>query len=102
MKMEKFGKLVKDILLAGAFFGLAMLLNMGSDMTTQNQIAIALFASGIPFGWRWASNIMTAVSVQGVLIKLGFSLLLGWLALMIALVGDVIAFLAAPRSASAA
>lgn len=87
--MEKFNKLIKDVLQAAISVGVVMLLLVGTNMDANTTAMLAFFAAGIPFGWRWASHILTAVSIQGVLIKLAFSVCLGWLALGLALAGDV-------------
>lgn len=54
-------------------------------------IGVSLILGGIPSGWRWASNIITAVSVTGIGIKAMISLFLGWIALPVRIVKDIIA-----------
>lgn len=54
-------------------------------------IVIGIAFGGIPSGWRWASNIITAVSITGIGIKAMISLFLGWIALPVRIVKDIIA-----------
>ena len=103
MKKSAIFTLVKHILMAVAFaaFGYFAFNSSGVDAATSLGLGIGLFA-GIPFGWSWASKIITAVSLQGVGIKLLFSVALGWLAIFVVLIGDIIRCFTAPREAAAA
>lgn len=49
------------------------------------------FLSGIPFGWRWLSKIFISLSLAMVFIKAILSLVLGFIALPITIVKDIIA-----------
>lgn len=93
MKNEGISNLIKDVLLAVIAWGIcACLLNAlwtGTVYANDAMMGAVLFA-GIPFGWRWSSKIITAVSLKGVLIKLMISLLLGWFAIFVVLIFDII------------
>ncbi len=83
--------LIKDIIIIVLLGGLAFLMlsqdeAFGTGLITFLSLAVA----GIPFGWRWASKIISAVSFKGVLIKLGFSALLGCIAIFVVVIGDII------------
>ena len=95
MKRNAVGTLIKDIVLALVTWGIcAFLLKElfvgGGSLTEEGAKTMAMLFAGIPFGWRWASKIITAVSMKGVAIKLGISIFLGWIAFFVVLIGDVI------------
>ena len=91
MKKNAFATLIKDVLMAGIAWVVGlMILTSGFDMTGPEAQYLALYFTCIPFGWRWASNIITAVSLKGIGIKLLISLFLGMVAIVIVLGGDVI------------
>lgn len=89
MRNEKIAKLIKDLLLAAAFFGIGMLLLMDASLTGASLVVAALWVASLPFGWRWASKIFVAIGFISVLVKAVLSLFLGIPAIVIALVGDV-------------
>ncbi len=88
MRNEKIAKLIKDLLLGAAFFGIGMLL-LCTTLTGANLVVAALWVATLPFGWRWASKIFVAIGFISVLVKTVLSLFLGIPAIVIALVGDV-------------
>jgi len=91
MKNNAFATLIKDILMAVIAFGIGyMLLKSGFGIEAPGCLVLASFVACIPFGWRWASNIITAVSLYGIGLKLMISVLLGMFAIFIVLGGDVI------------
>ena len=87
--------LIKDIILALIAWGLSAMVfkSLMPDMDTYGITIPSAYCAGIPFGWRWASKIITAVSLYGVAIKLAISLILGMFAIVIVLGGDVIRFI---------
>ena len=86
--------LVKDLLIAAPLFLFSiMLFSTENSLEPAVQGMLTFASSGIPFGWRWASKIITAVSLYGVGIKLLISLVLGMFAIVIVLGGDVIRFI---------
>ena len=95
MKKAAISKLVKDVILAVAAILLAVVVYKSGDSSIL--IAIALFIPGIPFGWRWASKFITALTFHGIGIKLGISMVLGWVAMPVVLISDLIRCIAAPK-----
>lgn len=96
MKKNATATLIKDILFALIAWGLSAMVfkSLMPDMDTYGITILSAYCAGIPFGWRWASKIITAVSLYGVAIKLAISLILGMFAIVIVLGGDVIRFIA--------
>lgn len=94
MKAEAKMTLIKDIALAviawiiAAFAFSAMMPNQGFLIC----LVPGFWCAGVPFGWRWLSNIITAIGIIGVLIKFFGALILGWLALPVTIVKDIIAY----------
>ena len=100
MKNNAFATLIKDVLMAVIAWGIGwMLLKSGFAMDNSAAMAVAFYAACIPFGWRWASKIITAVSLYGIGLKLLISLLLGMFAIFIVLGVDVVKCIAALFSA---
>lgn len=60
-----------------------------STLTVIKDIIIIAFA-GIPFGWRWASKITTAITLKGIGIKFLISVFLGCIALFLVVGTDVL------------
>lgn len=50
----------------------------------------ACTAACLPFGWRWASHIITAVSLYGIGIKAVLSVVLGMFAVPVCLLMDLV------------
>ena len=100
MKKNAISRLVKDVILAA----IAVLLAVIVYKTGNGGIlgAVALFIPGIPFGWRWASKFITALTFHGIGIKLGIAMVLGWVAMPVVLIGDVVRCIAAPKETAAA
>lgn len=91
MKKNAFATLIKDIILALVAWGIsAMLLQSGLGMPGGDAAMLATMCAGIPFGWRWSSKIISAVSLKGIGIKLFISLFLGMFAIFLVLGWDVI------------
>lgn len=61
----------------------------------------AYMASCLPFGWRWASRIITAVSLYGVGIKAVLSVVLGIFAAPICLLVDLVHIFTAGKEVTA-
>lgn len=82
-------KLIKDILIAAIAAGIAAIIcnieSASPDMTAM----VAYYAAGVPLGWHLCSKVITALSFQGVLIKLIGALLVGMVALPVVLVLDL-------------
>lgn len=85
------GTVVKDAILILITFGLiSAIFGMDTYGSFMNKIAMVMMFGGIPFGWRWASKIVTAISFQGIFLKLVISFFLGWLAVWVVVIGDII------------
>ena len=92
MKRNAVATLIKDIIFAAIAWGIFHLLLgelWGADLQP-----LALFFAGLPFGWRWSSKIITAVSLKGIGLKFSLSVLIGFFAIFIVLICDVIACIA--------
>lgn len=94
--------LIKDIVIfavtvvgMAAFWGSFMNMLMG-DATMG--IFLSIFFTGIPFGWRWASKVITAVSLYGIVLKAMIALFLGWLAAPVTIIVDIVRFVRADDS----
>lgn len=91
MKNNAFATLIKDVILALVAWGIsAMLLQSGFGIPGGDAAMLATVCAGIPFGWRWSSKIISAVSFKGIGIKLVISLILGMFAIFVVLGWDVI------------
>ena len=96
MKRNATNTLIKDIITAIlTWFIFAVITNniYGGDLFSLNNMeanVLATVFAGIPFGWRWASKLITAVSIKGIGIKLGIAFFLGWFAIYVVLIGDII------------
>lgn len=80
-------QLMKDVIFAvvGGVIAAVMvapLLESGTE--------IAMLGVIVPFGWRWCSNIITAVGPIGIVIKLVLSVFVGFFACPILLVKDIV------------
>lgn len=92
MKKNAVMTLVKDVLLAAVFFGIAYALIASEG----GEGMLGIFVAGLPFGWRWSSKFITAVSMNGLLQKALISVFVGWFAIFIVLIVDVIRIIATP------
>lgn len=97
MRKKAIFTLVKDVVIAVlACFLITFILGEGGidifkgQTNPYNCFFIGLLVAGIPFGWRWASKLFSAISARGILIKLVFALLLGWVAIFVVIIGDII------------
>lgn len=70
---------------------------MGDQSSIFLGIFGGLFFAGIPFGWKVASNIITAVSFIGIIFKALISMVIGWVALPITIIKDIIAVVKAGK-----
>lgn len=91
MKTKATATLIKDIILAATFYAIGYLIISETDFgNTANNVFAPMFIAGIPFGWRWASKLITAVSIKGIGIKLSIAFFLGWFAIYVILITDII------------
>ena len=89
MKRNAVITLVKDVLFAAIAWGVFYVIL--SDLWGGDFQAMSFFFAGLPFGWRWSSKVITATSLKGVGLKLSLSVLIGFFAIFIVLISDVIA-----------
>ena len=61
-------------------------------------IMFGLFLGGIPLGWKFASHIITAVSLLGIVGKLFISLVLGWIVAPITVIKDIISLIVSAKN----
>lgn len=85
-------KLIKDIILflsVGALLAILLAASSG-EMDFTVLIVLTFLFGGVPFGWRWASHIITAVSFMGIVIKFMIALFLGFIAAPVEIIKDII------------
>ena len=98
-KKQATNQLVKDIATAiVAIAVIAIIAVTWMDQDFSGGIIIGFFLSGIPFGWRWLSKIFTALGFLAIVAKLFGAILLGWVALPIVLVKDIIQLVVAAEN----
>lgn len=92
MKKNVFVTLIKDSLIAGASWGIAamMLNSLFPSFGTEGAMAMAIYFAGLPFGWRIASRIITAVSFKGFGIKFLIATFIGCFAVVGILALDIL------------
>lgn len=96
MKAEAKSQLIKHLVFAGLAWIVAAILFIGMAGSGTGLGILAGFAcAGVPFAWKWLSNIFVAVSVTSVAIKALLSVILGWIAFPVTIIKDVVAFAAA-------
>lgn len=96
MREEYRIQLVKDCVTAGiAWVIMAVVFAALVNAGVIGGIILGFMCAGIPFGWRWLSNIFTAISFYTIAIKFLLAIFLGWIALPVVIIKDVIAYKAA-------
>jgi len=83
--------LIKHIILAVVAWGVGALF-----FGTLAELGIfgifpALFLAGVPFGWMWLSRIFHVYSLNSFIFKLLLSIVIGWFAIFVVLILDIIA-----------
>ena len=91
MKNNAFATLLKDIIIAlVAWFIGCSFLTSGFAMDAETARYMAMMVACIPFGWRWANQLITAITLKGLGIKVLISLFLGCFAIFVVFGGDII------------
>ncbi len=90
MKREAKGRLIKDIILAVVAWLVFGVLFYCTGTLGGFSFVISIFCAGVPFGWRWMSKIFTALSFSTIVIKFVLSILLGWIAIFVVIIKDII------------
>lgn len=99
-KSEARKKFIKDLitLAIGIVVGGVIGINAIPGDKAVAFIMFGLFLGGIPLGWKFASHIITAVSLIGIIGKLFISLVLGWIAAPITLIKDIVSLVVASKN----
>ena len=98
-KKQATNRLVKDIITAIAAIAVIAVITIAfMEMDVLGGIVIGFFLSGIPFGWRWLSKVITAIGLLAIIAKFFGAILLGWVALPIVIVKDIIQLAAAAKN----
>ena len=99
-KSEARKKFIKDLitLVIGLVVGGIIGINAIPGDKAVAFIMFGLFLGGIPLGWKFASHIITAVSLIGIIGKLFISLVLGWIAAPITVIKDIVSLVVASKN----
>ena len=99
-KSEARKKFIKDLitLVIGIVIGGILGINAIPGDKAVAFIMFGLFLGGIPLGWKFASHIITAVSLIGIIGKLFISLVLGWIAAPITVIKDIVSLVVASKN----
>lgn len=99
-KSEARKKFIKDLitLVIGIVVGGIIGINAILGDKAVAFIMFGLFLGGIPLGWKFASHIITAVSLMGIVGKLFISLVLGWIVAPITVIKDIISLIVAAKN----
>lgn len=91
MKSTAVKTIVKDVLLASIACVIATAIGVSVlELSPELGVFFGLLCAGIPFGWRWMSKVITAVGVISLILKVTLSIFLGWIAIFVVLIGDVV------------
>lgn len=99
-KSEAKKKFIKDLitLVIGIVVGGIIGINAIPGDKAVAFIMFGLFLGGIPLGWKFASHIITAVSLIGIIGKLFISLVLGWIVAPITVIKDIVSLVVASKN----
>ena len=99
-KSEARKKFIKDLitLVIGIVVGGIIGINAIPGDKAVAFIMFGLFLGGIPLGWKFASHIITAVSLMGIVGKLFISLVLGWIVAPITVIKDIISLIISAKN----
>lgn len=96
-KKKALQDLIKIAILTGTIIliTIIILIHQGNNIKTSIVfgIIIGCYFSGVTSGWIWANNIITAVSLFGIVLKLQLSLILGLIALPVRIIKNTITLL---------
>lgn len=101
MRNHAIHQFVKDLLLLAAAAAAGYFITRYGFYSETYAGVGAYMASCLPFGWRWASSIITAVSLYGVGIKAVLSVVLGIFAAPICLLVDLVHIFTAGKEVAA-
>lgn len=96
MKAEAKKQLIKHIVFAVIAWIVASVLFIGlAEAGTVMGIVMGFMCAGVPFAWKWLSAVFTALSIYTIAIKALLSVFLGWIALPVIIIKDVLALVRA-------
>jgi len=68
-------------------------------LTIGERIGMIIFftfaTGGLPFGWKWLTNFLSARTIMSIIVKAFLSVLVGWIIYPVTLVKDIIAIIKA-------
>ena len=92
MKAEAKSQLIKHIVFAAIACAVAAFLFIGlAGIGVVLGIIMGIMCAGVPFAWKWLSNLFVAVSLASIAIKALLSVILGWIAFPVTIIKDVVA-----------
>ena len=92
MKMEAKNQLIKHLVFAVIAWSVASVLFISmAGAGVALGILTGFLCAGVPFAWKWLSNIFVAVSITSIAIKALLSVILGWVAFPVTIIKDVVA-----------
>ncbi len=89
-KREAKFRLIRDIIIAVVAWGVGSLLFATLGELGFLGILAGLFVAGVPFGWMWLSKIFSAWSLPSIVAKFLGSIILGWIAIFVVLILDIV------------
>ena len=89
-KREAKFRLIRDIIIAVVAWGVGSLLFATLGELGFLGILAGLFVAGVPFGWMWLSKIFSAWSLPAIAVKLLSAIFLGWIAIFVVFIMDII------------
>ena len=95
MKELERKQLIKDIvigLITWIAFAIFVGLAMGDASGFLAGLLVGWVVAGLPFGWRWISNVVVSVSFQMLAVKFILSIVVGWVALPVTIIKDVVSY----------
>lgn len=98
MKAEAKIRLIKDVILIVAAWivgGAIFYAGLSGKADFLTCLSCGFIFAGVPFGWRWMSKVFSAAGFFTLIVKGLLSLVLGWLAVFVVLIGDTVSFVKA-------
>lgn len=95
MKKTAMHPLIKDLLIIVILGGFMVFManSISGGEPTGIDIFLCFAITGIPFGWRWANKMFTAVSFKGLILKVVWAACLGCVAIFVIVIRDLIDFI---------
>ena len=92
MKREAIKRLIKDVLIVLLTYLITygIFSVSGDEGDLAARAIIPYLIAALPMGWRWSSKVVHAISIQGILLKATFSVFLGFIAVPVVIISDII------------